>query len=204
MYCPRCGRPVNPEANFCGGCGLSKVEIEKYLSRTAPQQEVAEPVVEVAEPVAEPVVEPVVEVAPQQEAPAEETPVAEPVFAEPEQVKAEDTQPQQNNCTYSYCYKKAEPAQPAAESAPKAAEPAVAQTEKPEPKLEKPMSTVDFVCMMLIAAIPVVGMVYIIYLALQNNNTNKRSYARATIIMAAFGLLLSALFALGVASAGLF
>ena len=31
MFCPRCGRAVNAEANFCGGCGLSKAEIERYL-----------------------------------------------------------------------------------------------------------------------------------------------------------------------------
>ena len=30
MYCPRCGRPVSDNANFCGGCGLPRAEILKY------------------------------------------------------------------------------------------------------------------------------------------------------------------------------
>ena len=29
MFCPRCGRPVSRAANFCGGCGLPKAEIER-------------------------------------------------------------------------------------------------------------------------------------------------------------------------------
>ena len=38
MFCPRCGRPVSRTANFCGGCGLPKAEIER-MSQPAPQPE---------------------------------------------------------------------------------------------------------------------------------------------------------------------
>ena len=37
MFCPRCGRPVSRTANFCGGCGLPKSEIERM---TQPQPEI--------------------------------------------------------------------------------------------------------------------------------------------------------------------
>ena len=43
MFCPRCGRAVNETSNFCGGCGLSRAEIEKYMVKTEaaqPQPEV--------------------------------------------------------------------------------------------------------------------------------------------------------------------
>ena len=41
MFCPRCGRAVNDTSNFCGGCGLSRAEIEKYVVKTTPQPEPA-------------------------------------------------------------------------------------------------------------------------------------------------------------------
>ena len=37
MFCPRCGRPVSDIANFCGGCGLPKAEIEKAYREKAEQ-----------------------------------------------------------------------------------------------------------------------------------------------------------------------
>ena len=30
MICPRCKRPVSDSANFCGGCGLPRAEIERF------------------------------------------------------------------------------------------------------------------------------------------------------------------------------
>ena len=41
MFCPRCGRPVSDTANFCGGCGLPKAEIERMcqVATPAPQPE---------------------------------------------------------------------------------------------------------------------------------------------------------------------
>ena len=189
MFCPRCGRAVNAEANFCGGCGLSRVEIEKYIKNTAPQQAEAEVKAEEV---------PAVEI------PAYEVPKAETVFCEAETAKEEPVaqpvteaaQPQvnSNNCTYAYSYKKAEPAQ----EAPKAE----AEFTPVAEKTEKPLSTMDFVWMFLISSLPVIGLVYIIYLAVQNNNINKRSFARATIVVAILMAVLVGMFAVGFAAAG--
>ena len=44
MFCPRCGRAVSEKANFCGGCGLSRGEIENYIRMTQPAQQPAEEV----------------------------------------------------------------------------------------------------------------------------------------------------------------
>ena len=225
MFCPRCGRPVNAEANFCGGCGLSKVEIEKYLTKTAPQQpQQAAPQPEA--PKAEPVFtqpEAVKEEIPQVEIPQYEVPEAETVFAEPEKVKDEEpsfaqteaakeaqhTAYADNNCTYAYSYKKAENTASqhsysgttansnVADAAYTAPQPAA------EPKMETPLTTVDFIWMLVISGLPVIGLIYIIYLAVQDNNTNKRSFARATLIVGIFSIIITFLFVAGVLSAGL-
>ena len=42
MFCPRCGRAVNENANFCGGCGLSRVEIEKFAAAANIKAEAAQ------------------------------------------------------------------------------------------------------------------------------------------------------------------
>ena len=204
MFCPRCGRAINENANFCGGCGLSRAEIEKYINATATQEQPAEPAVSepvVCEPVVcEPVVcEPVVT-----ETPAAETTVAEPV-AEPAAEKPE------TETTYSYTAPEGaeyhytaqtnpanNPTQPVAEAAKPTAE---CTAEKPA-KNEN-LSTVDFIWMMLISSIPLVGLIYIIYLAIQNNNTNKRSYARATLIISLFAAIVGIVFALGFMISGL-
>lgn len=216
MFCPRCGRPVNAEANFCGGCGLSRVEIEKYIKSTAPQQPAAEaPQPETAEPVAaEPVfTEP-------EAVKTEEPKAAEPVFTEPESVKAEESsfaqteapkeaaQPSyaDNNCTYAYSYKKAdEPKTESQHSYTSAADAAYTVAPSAEQtKNEAPLSTVDFIWMLVISSLPVIGLVYLIYLAVQDNNTNKRSFARATLIVSLFSIVIALVFAVGVIAAGLF
>ncbi|MBR2503982.1 MAG: hypothetical protein IKB62_07655, partial [Oscillospiraceae bacterium] len=59
------------------------------------------------------------------------------------------------------------------------------------------LSTVDFIWMMIIAGIPVVGLIYLIVLAFQNDNTNKRSYARASLIISIFASIIGMVFVLG-------
>ena len=218
MFCPRCGRPVNAEANFCGGCGLSRVEIEKYLTKTAPQQEApkAEPAPQPEQPQAE---------IPPVEIPQYEVPKAENIFTEPESVKDEEPSFAQteaakeaascadNNCTYAYSYKKAESTaaenrnvytgQNSTQNNVPPAPDAQFQPAKTTPDASAPLSTVDFIWMFVLSALPVVGLIYIIYLAVQNNNTNKRSFARAMIIMALFSLIISLVFGVGVVAAGL-
>ena len=68
---------------------------------------------------------------------------------------------------------------------------------------EEAVSTVDFIWMMVISAIPVIGFIYLIYLALQNDNTNKRSYARATLILSIFAVVISIVFSVGFMLSGL-
>ena len=242
MFCPRCGRPVNPEANFCGGCGLSRVEIEKYLNKTAPQQSAPQPEMPKAEPVftesesvkaeevpqaevpkAEPVfTEPEsvkAEEVPQAEVPQCEAPEAEPVFAEPETVKEEPSfaqteaareaqQTNANNCTYAYSYKKAENTADQHSYGSTAANSstvtdAAYTAPQPQPKTEAPLTTVDYIWMFVISSLPIIGLIYIIYLAVQDNNTNKRSFARATLIVGLFSVIIAFVFAVGIVAAGL-
>ena len=183
MFCPRCGRAINENANFCGGCGLSRAEIEKYINATATQEQPAEPAV------SEPMVT---------ETPAEETPVAEPT-TEATETTYSYTAPEGAEYHYTAQTNPANnPTQPVAEAAKPTAE---CTAEKPA-KSEN-LSTVDFICMMLISSIPLVGLIYIIYLAIQNNNTNKRSYARATLIISLFAAIVGIVFALGFIISGL-
>lgn len=200
MFCPRCGRAINENANFCGGCGLSRAEIEKHINASATVEQPAEPVV------CEPVAEPVVTETPAEEAPVAETvaveTVAEPVTEETETTYSytapegaeyhytAQTNPA-NNSTSQTSYTYTEPVQTTTTFA--------AET----PVKSENLSTVDFIWMMLISSIPVVGLIYIIYLAIQNNNTNKRSYARATLIIALFGTIVGIVFGLGFLIAGL-
>ena len=71
MFCPRCGRAVNETSNFCGGCGLSRAEIEKYMVKT-----------EAAQPQPEVKTEPVT-------VSWESQPAAEPAKAEPANTETE-------------------------------------------------------------------------------------------------------------------
>ena len=238
MFCPRCGRPVNAEANFCGGCGLSRIEIEKYLSKTAPQQPVQEaPQQEVSQqavqdvPQQETVLNSTVfsEDAeekipqPQQEPQQNCAPETNHVFWQSEPAKTEEPAEKatentadnattsaytDNNCTYAYSYKKAESTDCAAHSSNTQSTvntaDAVFTAAAEEVKKEAPLTTVDFIWMLVLSSLPVIGLIYLIYLAVQNNNINKRSFARATLIVAVFAFVITFVFAIGVAIAGLF
>lgn len=217
MFCPRCGRPVNTEANFCGGCGLSKIEIEKYLQKTQPQQpQNAAPQQEA--PKAEPAfTQPPVTEIPVAEAPVQEAPKAEPVFTEAEtpaaekttvqeeasfaekeaaaeaQAKTEYTAPNYNQYSYTS----------AAGGQQYTAQNAEHTAQQPEVKKEVPLSTVDFIWMLLISSLPLIGLVYIIYLAVQDNNINKRSFARANLIIALFSFVIAFVFVVGIIAANI-
>ncbi|MEG1862121.1 MAG: zinc ribbon domain-containing protein [Oscillospiraceae bacterium] len=66
-------------------------------------------------------------------------------------------------------------------------------------KGEQNLSTVDFVWMMLISAIPFVGFFYLLYLAfVQDNNVNKRSYSRACLIVSIFMSIIGIVFVAGI------
>ena len=214
MFCPRCGRAVNEKANFCGGCGLSRAEIENYIRMTQPAEPAEEVKAEVPfgtivnEPVSCTEEDAVVcaentarDVSPAlYETPAE--PAAEPMpesivdavadmveEAKTEEPKAAYTPPVPPQPQHDYGYN----TQYAQQEAPQPA---------PQPAKNENLSTVDFIWMFIISGIPLVGFIYLICLAVQNNNTNKRSYARATLLVMLFSLVVAVVFAVGILAAG--
>ena len=220
MFCPRFGRAVNENANFCGGCGLSRVEIEKFaaaakVNNEAAQQAPANNTAEVKSEVpfgtvVNDTVQPAencgdaVKETVAQMLDGENPQPAEAPKAEAEAPKAETTA----ETSYTYTAPKgAEYHYSAADGSYKNVTQSSTNSTgysytAPAAKNEN-LSTVDFIWMMLISSIPVVGHIYIIYLAIQNDNTNKRSYARATLIISVFATVVAFVFALGFIIAGL-
>ncbi|MBE6886811.1 MAG: zinc ribbon domain-containing protein [Ruminococcaceae bacterium] len=211
MFCPRCGRAINETANFCGGCGLSRAEIEKFAQAAKVTNEAAQQTNAVTAPETPEV---------KSEA-AYGTVVNEPApQPECQENCAEKTEEQilkdilEDNTDYT-TEKAAEPAPqpqaPKAEPAQTYTAPAGAEyhwsantaAQPVKPVKNENLSTVDFIWMMLISSIPLVGLIYIIYLAIQDNNTNKRSFARATLIISLFAAVVSFVFIIGFIIAGL-
>lgn len=185
MFCPRCGRAINETANFCGGCGLSKAEIEKFA-----QQNIAAPAAAQA---------------------PEQVEKAETVYAqtaETEAPRAEEAAYAQTEETVPPVYEMPKTETPKTETVPPVysyGNPQnTADTAHSAPAVKNEnLTTVDFIWMFIISAIPVVGLIYLIWLAVQNNNTNKRSFARATLIISLFSVLITAVFIIGFVVAGI-
>lgn len=67
----------------------------------------------------------------------------------------------------------------------------------------KPLSIGDYIIMMILVAIPIVGFIMLLVWAISSNtNKNKKNYAIATLIMMAIGVVVVILF--GTVIAGLF
>lgn len=64
-----------------------------------------------------------------------------------------------------------------------------------------PLTVVDYLWMMIISGIPIVGIVYILYTAFAGQNINKKNWAKAMLILAIFGFVLAFVFIFGVISA---
>lgn len=214
MFCPRCGRTVNDTANFCGGCGLPKAEILKYH-----QQQMTTPVItpvheispagkdeldstllqletQLKEDTAVSVNDYTTEV-------ADDTNTIDDVVTPSDfvqqEIKAEHQTAQTGNRVkygqsrysynapgYSYGEQKTnETYTPDYSSYREAAEE------------DYTLSTVDYIWMMLISSVPVIGLIYLLYTAFASENPNKRSYARAVLIVGIFGCLIAAVFAMG-------
>ena len=76
-----------------------------------------------------------------------------------------------------------------------------AEYKQPEVSVEKDqnLTTVDFIWMLLISGIPVIGFLYLFYTAfIQQDNVNKRSWARATMIVYIFAAVLAFVFSIGI------
>lgn len=226
MFCPRCGRAVNENANFCGGCGLSRVEIEKFAAAANIKAEAAQeaPKTEVKSEVPfGTVVNETAQTAGAQseekssveqtkEIIAENTDATENQYTQPaqEQVKTEPaasyTAPEGAEYHYSAAdgsYQNATQTGAYSGSQYGSTSQTASYSSYTPPAKNENLSTVDFIWMLLISSIPVVGLIYLIYLAIQDNNTNKRSYARATLIISLFAVVVSFVFIMGFIIAGL-
>ncbi len=63
---------------------------------------------------------------------------------------------------------------------------------------DAPLTTADFLLMMVIASIPVVGLFYIVDQAISGKNRTKRSYARAFLIFSVYAFVLVIAFMVGI------
>ena len=325
MFCPRCGRPVSEGANFCGGCGLPRREIERYARQqrqemqtpaVAPRPEI--PDIDLDEltgtinrlqgdldgsapvtdynifPRADTTAEDLISTIEQRQAEAEDDytrqmpditrwakPVQEqaPERPEPEEAiprfvpEAEDTAPApapqreirantgvyyddngmaksesgnlfnggfasgpaagasfgranvaqsesydevrrqyaSTQSSYSYnapqhpLYNDTRNVPPTYRQAQRPQRPQVPRRPKystyQNEETERPLTTVDFIWMMIIAGIPLVGILYMIYLGFfQSESVNKRSWARAMLIVSIFGVAVGIVFMIGLIS----
>ncbi|MEG1050298.1 MAG: zinc ribbon domain-containing protein [Oscillospiraceae bacterium] len=184
MVCPRCGRQVNDNANFCGGCGLSKKEIDAQVAQKA----------------AYTYTEPVFEKAPEKTGEVQNF-VEQPFPTDVEfkdvpsdtvdpEVQATTQQSASQQSASQYC-------------APQQQYPA--PNMQPEKLKDNGLATVDFVWMMIFTSIPFFGLLYLIYLSfVQDGNTTKRSYARAVLILRGFALAIGVMFIVGFMMVGIY
>lgn len=196
MFCPRCGRQVNETANFCGGCGLSKIEIEKYAQPKNNAETVSgdnsecNSTVECNECSSQENTESEINQysAVENNVDNQETSSQENTYTQPN-TEASYTQ---SNTDYSY------------QSRTNNSYTQQNTSQSTISEKNQNMSTVDFIWTIIISGIPIVGFIYLIYLAIQDNNINKRSFARATLIVGAFCILISILFFSGILFSAIF
>ncbi len=209
MFCPRCGRPVSDIANFCGGCGLPRAEIEKANRvNVAPVENTVKPDVDIFDIDSEisklendlSGAVPVVDYNTEQ---AEDTnSITTPSDFIRQEIKEENinkgetlgfgqSEYSYNRPNhYNYTDKKENTVPPKTTYAQREYE---KETEK-----DQNLSPADFIWMMLISGLPVIGMLYIFWLAfIQKDNVNKRSYARAVLIITLFSFIMVFVFAMG-------
>ena len=204
MFCPRCGRPVSDAANFCGGCGLPKSEIIKMtqIAEPAPVAEITAPEIDITD---------INSTISQLEGdltginPVENYTTEAPVntnkveddFSVNENIAQEKPVDTIYNEIYSSTVESAQ--SDYSLNAPKY--PYYEQPSQPEAvKLEayEKLTTVDFIWMLLISGIPVIGFIYLLYTAFVQTNDTKRAWARATLIVAVFAFVLAMVFSMGI------
>lgn len=212
MFCPRCGRTVSETANFCGGCGLPRAEILKYhQSQMAtpvippvqveqpPVQEIESTITQLENRLNEDNTVPVNDYT--TEAADDTNTIADTVTPSDfirQEIKAEQKATEDSDrvkygqSRYSYHA----PVYPEAEKTEQPYTPDYSAYREEEEK-DYTMSTVDYIWMMIISAVPVVGFIYLLYNAFAAENPNKRSYARAVLIVGIFSCLIAAVFAMG-------
>ncbi len=211
MFCPRCGRPVSPTANFCGGCGLPKAEIEKATVPVQTQVDSSQPALQVTETEMNELNSALSQlegdltgVNPVENYTTDTTAITNTDTGREEKIvpelkfTVESQSAEQENVTAGQSdYSRNAPQHPFyTQNNYEQSRPVAQFADLPDQNL----STVDFVWMLLISSIPVVGMFYVIYQAfVQKENVNKKSWARATIIIYLFAALLGLVFSIGLA-----
>ncbi len=198
MFCPRCGRTVNETANFCGGCGLPRAEIEKLLQKTAP---VSQPEISTID------INDINSTISQLEGDLTGINSVENYTTD----STTNTDKVENDfetsdiiLEFEDITSQPEEPQPAVEHKytppvyPEYTKPVYAEVETKQPEKDT-VSTVDFIWMMLISGIPVIGLFYLLYMAFgQRDNATKSSWAKATMIVYLFAFAVSLVFSLGV------
>ena len=217
MICPRCGRLVGEAANFCGGCGLPKAEIIRINNER--QQQMATPAVPPAEEMNNVDITELNATVSQLENDLNGTaPVTdyttdtakdttEDVFTPSDFIQNETAQEKAAAEGNPYAgqseYSANAPQRPQYSYTQKT-ESYTAPAQQPvsawdgEDEKEEPLTTVDFIWMMLISSIPFVGLFYLIYLGfIQTESKTKASFARATFIISIFAFLMVFVFMAG-------
>ena len=209
MFCPRCGHRVSDTANFCGGCGLPRAEIIKLTqpAAPAPQPETAKADIDELNSTISQLENNLTGFDTLENYTTDSTISTNKV--ENDFASSELRLELENNIESA-------PVHPAYESVYSAqkdysyTQPGktedyseIVMTE--EDFREEAVSTVDFIWMMLISGIPVIGFIYLIYIAfVQKENTTKSAWAKATLIIYAFAFVLSLVFSLGVIATSIF
>lgn len=218
MFCPRCGRPLSPTANFCGGCGMPKSEIEKV--RPVQPQPAAVKETDINElnstisrleadltgvnPIENYTIDAAVNTntdTEQSENFTDRIRIAIENQYEP-QTESEDTEEIGSAEETAYStqseYSRNAPQHPMYTQSTYTPSRQPVLQEETVSQVDQTLTTVDFVWMLLISSIPVVGLFYIIYQAfVQQENMNRRAWARATMIVAIFGFAMAAVFSVG-------
>lgn len=202
MFCPRCGHRVSDTANFCGGCGLPRAEIMRMTQPATPAPQPEKSEIDINE-IHSTISQLENDLAGHgtledytTDSTANTNKVENEIVEEIRLVMESKTEEPQSFSGYAPVY-------------PQQSESTCSQSETSvkddfagvdlDDNSKEPLSTVDFIWMMIISAIPVVGFIYLIYTAfIQKANVNKSAWAKATLILMVFGLLLSMVFSVGV------
>ncbi len=201
MFCPRCGRSVNDTANFCGGCGLPKAEIERLAVKnaTASQPEISTVDVDDINSTISQLESDLTGLNAVENYTTDSTVNTNKVendsaYVEiPDEftIKSDENHVPQLTADYKYTPSFPEDYSNNAYG--------TQEFEEETVSVHSDVSTVDFIWMLLISGIPVVGFIYLLYTAFAGkNNPTKANWAKATLILHVFAFVLTLIFTLGI------
>ena len=171
MLCPKCSREISSEKNHCDFCGFT-FQTPKSESYSMPMGAVPAypaPAYEPAAPVQ----------------PAQPIPPAQPAAPAYEAPRSAYTAPYAQTPFQAPSYSQSYAPQTPAYAAP-------AYTPRPAPMMESQdnLSVGQYIGMMLLGLVPLVGLIfYIIWACRKKGNPNRRRFAAAALILKAVGLM---------------